>query len=117
MTRDPATARRYVLFAVFGLLAINAYRGQLSSADVSFSKRLWGTGVLAIMLGFAADVAPTVAGPFALLVLVGSLTNGGDKAIQNALGKLSGSAASAAASSANPSTGGLRTTSGTGTTS
>ena len=91
-------ARKYVLLSVFGLLAIAAYKGNLADSQVSFSKRLWGTGVLAIMLGLAADVAPQIAGPFAVLVLVGSFTNGGDKAIQNALGKIGGTGTTAAAS-------------------
>ena len=91
MNVTPASARRWVLISVFGLLAIAAYRGKLSTTDVSFTKRLWGTGVLAIMLGLVADVAPQIAGPFAVLVLVGSFTNGGDQAIQNLLGKVSGS--------------------------
>lgn len=90
MTADPALARKIVLLAVFGLLAINTYRGRLSTADVTVARRLWATGVLAIMLGVAADVAPTIAGPFALLILAGSLSNGGDKAIQNMLDRLSG---------------------------
>ena len=88
-------ARRYVLISVFGLLAIAAYKGNLADSQVSFSKRLWGTGVLAIMLGLAADVAPQIAGPFAVLVLVGSFTSGGDKAIQNLLGKVSGTGTTA----------------------
>lgn len=88
-------ARKYVLISVLGLIAIAAYKGNLKDSQVSFSKRLWGTGVLAIMLGLAADVAPTVAGPFAVLVLVGSFTSGGDKAIQNLLGKVSGAPAAA----------------------
>ena len=91
---SPAQAQRLVLISVFGLLAIATYRGKLSDARVTTSKRLWGTGVLAVMLGLAADVAPQVAGPFALLVLVGSFTSGGDKAIQNFLGKVGGQSSS-----------------------
>lgn len=89
---DPAQARRLVLISVFAMLAISAYRGKLTSGSggVGFLKRLWGVGVVAIMLGLLADVAPTVAGPFAVLIVVGMLTNGGDKAIQNFLGKASG---------------------------
>jgi ABC-type Co2+ transport system permease subunit len=82
-------AQRYVLISVFGLLIVAAYRGKLSDNKESFSKRLWGTGVLAIMLGLVADVAPQIAGPFAALILLGSLTTGGDKALNNFLGKAS----------------------------
>lgn len=87
---SPAQAQRLVLISVFALLGIATYRGKLSDAKVTATKRLWGTGVLAIMLGLAADVAPQVAGPFAVLIVVGSLTSGGDKALTNFLGKISG---------------------------
>ena len=87
---SPQQAQRYVLISVFGLLVISAYRGKLSTKDVSFQKRLWGVGVLAVMLGLIADVAPQIAGPFAILVLVGDITNGGDKALHNFLGKVGG---------------------------
>lgn len=92
MITDPAKARRMVLVSVFGLLAIAAYRGRLtgSGADVPFAKRVWGVGVVAIILGITADFAPQIAGPFAVLMVVGSLTKGGDQAIQNFLGKASG---------------------------
>ncbi len=86
------TAQRYVLISILGLLVINTYRGKLTTADIGFTKRMWGTGVLAIVLGLVSDVAPQVAGPFAVLVLVGSLTSGGDKALHNFLGKLGGTA-------------------------
>jgi hypothetical protein len=91
VNQSPQQAQRYVLISVFGLLVIAAYRGKLSTADVSFTKRLWGTGVLAVMLGLIADVAPQIAGPFALLILAGSVTHGGDKALQNFLGKIGSS--------------------------
>ena len=103
-------ARKYVLISVFGLVAIAAYKGNLADSQVSFSKRLWGTGVLAIMLGLAADVAPSIAGPFAVLVLVGSFTSGGDKAIQNILGKVSGSGPSVVGGGAEPARTTLRDT-------
>lgn len=90
MNQSPQQAQRYVLISVIGLLVIAAYRGKLTGGDVPLAKRLWGTGVLAIMLGLVADVAPQIAGPFAMLILVGSVTNGGDKAIHNFLAKASG---------------------------
>lgn len=94
MTSSPAQAQRLVLISVFALLGIAAYRGNLSDAQVPLEKRLWGSGVLAVMLGLLADVAPTIAGPFAILIVVGSLTSGGDKAIQSFLGKVSGGSSS-----------------------
>lgn len=86
---SPTSARKMVLVAMLGLTVINFYRSRTPESDVNLFRRLWGTGVLGLMLSVLADFAPTVAGPFALLVLLGSLTNGGDKAIQNALGKIS----------------------------
>lgn len=88
---DPAQARRLVLISVFGMLVISAYRGKLTSTTqgAGFLKRMWGVGVVAILLGLLADVAPQIAGPFAVLVVVGMLTNGGDQALQNLLGKVS----------------------------
>lgn len=85
----PVSARRLVLVSLLGLLALAAYRGSLTSGDLA--KRLWGVGMLGLMLTVAADFAPTVAGPFALLVLVGYASAGGDAAIENVLGKISGS--------------------------
>lgn len=78
-------ARRVVLVCVMGLLIVATYKGK--SGKVPTSTRLWGTGWLAIMLGIAADFAPSVAGPFALLILAGSLTSGGDQAFTNLLGR------------------------------
>ncbi len=100
---DKASARRTVLISIVALLALNTYKGRLSTQDVTTTKRLWGTGVVGIMLSLLADVAPNVAGPFAALVVLGSLTNGGDKALQNLLGKASGrTIAPTAGSSSSP---------------
>lgn len=84
------TARKMVLVATFGLAVVNIYRvrkpNERAPRDVTTYRRLWGTGVVGVMLAVLADFAPQVAGPFAVLVLLGSLTNGGDAALQNALG-------------------------------
>ena len=96
MDVSTGTARRWVLVSVTGMLIINAYRGKLGSEPIA--KRLWGTGLLAIMLGFAADTVPQVAGPFAILLLLGTLTTGGDNAIQAILGKASGGGSNVAPS-------------------
>ncbi len=86
------TARRWVLLSMIGLLALAAYKDAkgISSGGEGLFKRLWGVGMLGLMLSAAADFVPQIAGPFALLVLVGYMTEGGDKAIQNVLGKVSG---------------------------
>lgn len=92
---NPTQARRLVLISLVGLLGMAAYRGNLSG-DRGLSYRLWGVGMLGTMLSVAADFVPQVAGPFALLVLLGYATSGGDKAIENVLGKVSGSGAAPA---------------------
>jgi hypothetical protein len=56
--------------------------------------------MLGVMLSVAADFAPSLAGPFAVLVLLGYATSGGDKAIENVLGKVSGSPSGAPAPAA-----------------
>ena len=92
MSTDPTTARRWVLVSMIALLVMAAYKSASgkSAGDVGMMKRLWGVGVLGLMLSAAADFAPQLAGPFAVLVVLGYATDGGDKAIQNVLGKVSG---------------------------
>ena len=79
----PEKAKQTVLVSMLALIAINLYRVK---SDGSMYKRLWGTGVVGVFLSILADFAPAIAGPFAVLTVLGSLTNGGDKALQNLLG-------------------------------
>jgi hypothetical protein len=81
-------ARKMVLVSAFLLAVIAVYRDRKSGAGDTFHA-LWGVGVLSWLLSLAADFAPTVAGPFAVLTVLGSMTNGGDQLIQKALGKVS----------------------------
>lgn len=81
---NPTQAKKTVLVSMLALVAIAVYRGK--AGDGQTYKRVWGTGVVGLALSIVADFAPTVAGPFAALVVLGSLTNGGDAAIQNLLG-------------------------------
>lgn len=104
MTHDPVQARRVVLISIVALLGIAAYRGQLNTSSDPFAKRVWGTGVLAIMLGLLADFAPQIAAPFSILVVVGSLTNGGETAINSFLSRLSGGGGGGSSSSSSSST-------------
>jgi hypothetical protein len=92
----PEQARRWVLVSMVGLLGMAAYKEAKGSTagDVGMAKRLWGVGVLGLMLSAAADFVPQLAGPFAVLVLLGYATSGGDAAIENVLGKVSGSGSS-----------------------
>jgi hypothetical protein len=96
---SPQTSRRWVLVSMLLLLAMAAYKGS-KPGDVGMAKRLWGVGMLGTMLSIGADFAPTLAGPFAVLVVLGYATSGGDKAIQNVLGKVSGGAPAASVNEA-----------------
>lgn len=89
MNISPETARRWVLVSMVLLLVMGTYKGA-KPGDVGMAKRLWGVGMLGTMLSIAADFVPQLAGPFALLVVMGYATTGGDKAIENVLGKVSG---------------------------
>jgi hypothetical protein len=85
---DKVQARKAVLVSTGLLLLIAAYRQKQGETEGSIYKRLWGVGMVGFLLSIAADFVPTIAGPFAVLIVLGSLTNGGDQAIQTALGKV-----------------------------
>lgn len=92
MNVSAPTARRWILVSMVLLLGMAAYKGANGKAgDVGMFKRLWGVGMLGLMLSALADFVPQLAGPFSLLVVLGYATDGGDAAIQNVLGKVSGS--------------------------
>jgi hypothetical protein len=86
---NPTSSRKLVLASLLGLLALATYRGNLGG-DQGLAKRLWGVGMLGLILTILADFAPQIAGPLAFLVLAGYATNPGDKAVQNLLDKVSG---------------------------
>jgi hypothetical protein len=90
-----AQAKQTVLVSMIVLVGIAVFRGKSTS---TVFKRVWGTGVIGVILGIVADFAPQIAGPFAALVVLGSLTNGGDSAIQNLLGHVPGSSGTGAPS-------------------
>ena len=92
MNISPQSARRWVLVSIVLLLGMGAYKGS-KPGDVGMAKRLWVVGMLGLMLSVAADFVPQLAGPFAVLVVLGYATSGGDKAIENVLGKVSGAPA------------------------
>ena len=101
MNPSPVQARKMVLVSMVLLVAIAVFRSSHGEGG-SLYRRVWGTGVLSMMLSLAADFVPTVAGPFAVLVVLGSLTNGGDAAIQNLLGRLGGAEPPSSSSSSSP---------------
>ena len=77
---DKATARKMVLVGTFLLIGINIYRSTKGTGTtVSFYRRMWGTGVVGVMLAVLADFAPQVAGPFVVVVDLAMLTKYGDE--------------------------------------
>lgn len=60
-----STARRVVLVSLGIMFAVTAVRRDKSGSTF---RRLWATGALAMLLSTAADFAPGVAGPLALLI-------------------------------------------------
>lgn len=97
-------ARKMVLVSTLLLAVIAVYRDRQSdgttTADVAGGtfRALWGVGLVGFALSLVADFAPGIAGPFAGLVVLGSLTHGGDKVIQTALGKVAATPARTTAS-------------------
>lgn len=96
----PTKSKQVVLVSMLALMAISVYRQKGDPGTLY--KRVWGTGVLGVMLSLMADFIPDVAGPFAGLVVLGALTNGGDKAINNLLGGVTGAGAGVGATVSKP---------------
>ncbi len=80
---SPTKSKQIVLVSMVALIAIAVYREKQDRADVGLFKRIWGTGALGVFLSLIADFAPSVAGPFAGLIVLGALTHGGDQALVN----------------------------------
>lgn len=85
---NPSTSKKAVLVSVV-LLAVLATFRTVQGTEGNLFQRLWGIGVIGVILSVTADFAPTIAGPFAILVLLGSLTHGGDQVVQNVLASVS----------------------------
>lgn len=75
-----------VLVSCFALILISVYRNRQSEQPADTFRRLWATGVVAFMLSLLADFAPTVAGPFAALTVLGWFVKDGTALVDNALG-------------------------------
>lgn len=97
MTPDKVQARKMVLVSTFLLAAVSVYKNKDTNSTF---KSLWGVGVVGLVLSLLADFAPSIAGPFAVLVVLGSLTEKGNNLIQSALGKAAGTTGTAPPSSA-----------------
>lgn len=104
MTPDKVQARKMVLVSAFLLAGIAVYRDRSSGASGTFHA-LWGVGVVSLLLSILADFAPTIAGPFAVVTVLGSLTSGGTSIIDKILGTVAiKQGATAAAGNTQPST-------------
>ena len=90
MTPDKVQARKMVLVSAFLLAGIAVYKDRKQGSGDTF-RALWGVGVVSLLLSILADFAPTVAGPFAALTVLGSLTAGGSSLIDRMLGTVSAS--------------------------
>lgn len=86
MTVDKVQARKMVLVSVLLLAVIGVYRDRRRENSAGTFRVFWATGIVGMFLSLLADFVPTIAGPFAVLTVLGSLTNGGEKALENLLG-------------------------------
>ena len=95
---DALTDQRKLVLVSIAVLAIIAVYRERQGDGGSLYKRLWGLGVIGVVLSILSDFVPQITGPFAVLLVLGSLSRGGDKAIQSALASV-GSRIPAGASS------------------
>lgn len=88
MRPDKVQARKMVLVSALLLAAIAVYKDRKRGAGDTFHA-LWGVAVLSLLLSLLADFAPTIAGPFAVLTVLGGLAsqNGGASIIDKLFGK------------------------------
>lgn len=95
MNPTKVQARKVVLASLFVLTLVSIYRDRAKSGGQQGTYRvLWGVGVVGMFLSLLADFVPQIAGPFAALVALGSLTHGGDQAIAKVLATISPAASS-----------------------
>jgi len=86
MNPSKIQARKMVLVSVFLLALLSTYRDKKNATPAGTFRTMWGVGVVGIMLSLLADFLPQIAGPFAGLIVLGSLTNGGEQVLAKALG-------------------------------
>lgn len=118
MNPSKVQARKTVLVSVFVLVLISIYKQRGSSASAGEStvfRAAWGAGVVGMFLSLLADFVPQIAGPFAALIVLGSLTNGGEQVLAKALGII-GPPPAAAGGSGSGSTSNLTGPAGTPST-
>lgn len=91
MSPDKVQARKMVLVSALMLAVLAVYRDHKQGASDTFHA-LWGVGVLSMLLSLLADFAPTIAGPFAALTVLGSLASGNVSIIDRVFGGAAGGA-------------------------
>lgn len=99
-----------VLVSVLLLAVLSTYRDRKNSSPQGTFRTFWGVGVVGFMLSLLADFVPQIAGPFAGLAVLGSLTNGGWDVIQKGLGFVAAPPAPRSGSSSPPGPGSSSTT-------
>lgn len=88
MSVSKVQARKMVLVSVFLLAVLSTYRDRKQETPQGTFRVFWGIGVVSMFLSLLADFAPTIAGPFAVLAVLGSLTDGGEQALQKILASI-----------------------------
>lgn len=108
-------ARKMVLVSIFALFAISVYRNRSAETPAATFRRFWATGVVAEILSLLADFAPGVAGPFAVLTVLGWVVKDGTDLIGSALGISTAAAAPVSSGQAPHTTSSTNPTGGTTT--
>lgn len=96
MNVDKGQARKMVLVGIGLFAAIEFYKGK----GAGF-KQIWNIGFVGFILTLLADFAPTIAGPFAILLALGAFTGKGG----NVLATLESKVNSKGAAASTPHTG------------
>lgn len=102
-------ARKMVVVSGLLLVVIAIYRDRKTETANDTFHRLWSVGIVVLLLSILADFAPTIAGPFAALTVLGWLARDGTGVIDAALGT-GGASAGAGGSSVKPVASGTPTT-------
>jgi hypothetical protein len=86
VTPDKVQARKMVLVGLLVLSLVTVYKDRKAATPAGTFRVFWGVGVVGMFLSLLADFLPQIAGPFAGLIALGSLTNGGEQVLEHALG-------------------------------
>lgn len=86
MSPDKVQARKMVLIGVMLLFLISVYRDRRRQDSAGTFRVFWACGIVGMFLSLLADFAPKIAGPFAVVIVLGSLTHGGDALLAKTLG-------------------------------